>query len=165
MFWTNNRLPNGKSTSKKCFLPYIPIVEKKKHVSSSTSQQELRLKLQLPVLLEGNSLTESKLPSNASFVTVQNGHLTTHTRTLTFKNAARANERPHFYPKWPAPQNAVRARNKKTPATIQNHHSATTHILLQNAAYTFFFWTTLLASLHLWQSLSCASIVIVRQRD
>ena len=29
----------------------------------------------------------------------------------------------------------------------------------------FFFWTMLRASLQLWQSLSCANIVIVRQRD
>ena len=29
----------------------------------------------------------------------------------------------------------------------------------------FFFWTMLRASLQLWQSLSCAKIVIVRQRD
>ena len=33
------------------------------------------------------------------------------------------------------------------------------------SAYIFFFWTMLRASLQLWQSLGCASIVIVRQRD
>ena len=32
-------------------------------------------------------------------------------------------------------------------------------------AVSVFFWTMLRASLQLWQSLSCASIVIVRQRD
>ena len=35
----------------------------------------------------------------------------------------------------------------------------------RKSPWSLFFWTMLRASLQLWQSLSCASIVIVRQRD
>ena len=41
------------------------------------------------------------------------------------------------------------------------HSTCTNQALLPH----FFFWTMLRASLQLWQSLGCASIVIVRQRD